>query len=139
MLLGGCAPGGIPFPGTPGDNLTGNQGMTPSETYKPPEFSMSPTFSAPPELSEAEAKRLAKEHLATTLGISVGEISVVSVEKVNWPDTSLGLPQPDRVYAQVIVPGYKITLRASGKEYRYHAGWVVNKIVVIPAETRPGS
>lgn len=111
--------------------------MTPSGTYKPPEFSVPPTFSTPPEFSEAEAVKLAKEHLAANLGITIEEIAVISVEKVNWPDTSLGLPEPDRVYAQVIIPGFKITLMASGQEYHYHAGWVVNKMVVIPAETRP--
>ena len=63
---------------------------------------------------------LAKEDLARRLGISVSEISLISVEAVDWPDTSLGCPQPGMMYAQVITPGYLIVLEAKGQAYEYH-------------------
>lgn len=116
LFLFSCAPPGFPTPGTPG--------QPPPEPPKPPEF------------TQEEAVRLAKQHLALRLSIPVEEITVVSVEKVDWPDTSLGLPEPDKVYAQVIVPGFKISLRASGQDYLYHAGWLKNKMVVVPVPRR---
>lgn len=70
-----------------------------------------------------EAERLvqmAKEDLARRLQISVSEISVISVEAVDWPDTSLGCPEPGMAYAQVITPGYLIVLGAEGQTYEYH-------------------
>jgi hypothetical protein len=90
-----------------------------------------PTY--PPQPSQEEAVALAKQDLAAELKISPDQITVVSVEKVDWPDTSLGLPKPDIAYAQVIVPGFKITLRALGQDYVYHAGLIGNKMVVLPA------
>jgi hypothetical protein len=63
---------------------------------------------------------IAKEDLARRLGLSPGEIAVTSVEAVEWPDASLGCPQPDMTYAQVITPGYLIVLEAAGQTYEYH-------------------
>jgi hypothetical protein len=63
---------------------------------------------------------IAKDDLARGLGLSVSEISVVSVEAVDWPDTSLGCPEPGKVYAQVITPGYLVVLEAEGQTYEYH-------------------
>ncbi len=77
-----------------------------------------------PEMTPpAEAKRavqLAKEDLAQNEGITVDAIRLVSVESVQWSDTSLGCPEPDMVYAQVITPGYLVKLEAKGQEYEYH-------------------
>ena len=50
------------------------------------------------------------------------EIAIVSVSETDWRDSSLGLPEPGRMYAQVITPGYRIILSAGGTTYRYHAG-----------------
>ena len=48
-------------------------------------------------------------------------VKIKSVEKVEWSDTSLGLPQPGVSYAQVIVPGFNLTLQDdTGKTYLYH-------------------
>ncbi|MBE0431386.1 MAG: hypothetical protein IBX67_06135 [Dehalococcoidia bacterium] len=63
----------------------------------------------------------AKEDLAGRKGIDKGEIEVVKVEAVNWPDTSLGCPQPDMMYAQVITPGFRILLSYAGETYVYHS------------------
>jgi hypothetical protein len=64
--------------------------------------------------------RLAKEDLAQRLGLAVGQIQLVSVEVVEWSDTSLGCPQPGMMYAQVITPGYRVVLEAEGQRYEYH-------------------
>ena len=61
----------------------------------------------------------AKADLAHRLDIAVEQIQVLTVASRQWPDASLGCPQPDMMYAQVITPGFQIILSAAGKEYDY--------------------
>lgn len=77
--------------------------------------------SIPPEYSPVVD--IAKNDLAERLNISVEEIQLVNLEKVNWPDTSLGYPEKGMMYAQVITPGFKILLKAGGKLYEYHSDY----------------
>jgi hypothetical protein len=64
--------------------------------------------------------QLAIADLARKLDLAPGEIAVLSVDAVEWPDTSLGCPQPGMMYAQVITPGYRVFLQAEGQTYEYH-------------------
>lgn len=59
--------------------------------------------------------------LASSLGMQNGNILVTSVEAVDWPDSSLGCPQPDGVYLAVVTPGYRIRLSFGSVTYTYHA------------------
>lgn len=69
--------------------------------------------------------------LADGLKVSESELTLVSRESVEWPDASLGCPEPGKDYAQVIVPGYELVFEdAEGAEYRVHTDesgdrWVV--------------
>ncbi len=47
--------------------------------------------------------------------------SLRSIIQVEWPNASLGVPEPGRVYASVSIPGYKITLNDWGHFPEYHA------------------
>ena len=60
--------------------------------------------------------------LAARLQCPASAVNVVSVEETEWRDSSLGLAKPGRIYAQVMTAGLRITLRAGGSTYRYHAG-----------------
>ncbi|MXZ20074.1 MAG: hypothetical protein F4Y84_05610 [Caldilineaceae bacterium SB0665_bin_25] len=62
----------------------------------------------------------AREDLVQATGAASDAVTVVSAEEVEWSDTSLGCPQPDTMYAQVITPGYKIVLETGGEFYNYH-------------------
>ena len=64
--------------------------------------------------------RLAIESLAGDLRVPSTQIGVVAVEPRDWPDASLGCPQPGRTYLQVVTPGYRVVLAAGGREYEYH-------------------
>jgi hypothetical protein len=64
--------------------------------------------------------RLAKESLSGKFKISEDQIRLFEVKAVVWPDASLGCPQPEMMYAQVITPGYQIQLEAMGKSFSYH-------------------
>ena len=46
-------------------------------------------------------------------------INVVSVEEVEFGDSSLGCPVDGQFYSQVITPGYKIVLEAGGETFDY--------------------
>jgi hypothetical protein len=70
---------------------------------------------------EQQVLEVAKDDLARRLALSPWEISVTSVEAVEWSDASLGCPQPGMAYAQVITPGFLIVLEAAGQSYEYHA------------------
>ena len=78
--------------------------------------------SALDELSETEALLVtrAAEDLAQSLGIDESAVTFVSIEAVDWPDASLGCPEPDMMYAAMITPGYKIVLSAGDELYEYH-------------------
>jgi len=73
-----------------------------------------------PPAGAQDVVRLALEDLAQKLGLAPEAIRLVSVEAVEWSDTSLGCPQPGMMYAQVITPGFLVVLEANGKQYAYH-------------------
>lgn len=57
--------------------------------------------------------------LAGRLGVSPEKVEVLAVKKVRWKDRSLGCPEKGAVYLQVITPGFRIILKARGREYDY--------------------
>ena len=63
---------------------------------------------------------MARQDLAKKLNLSIEAIREVSVEAVEWPDTSLGCPQPGMMYAQVITPGFRVVLAAKDQTVEYH-------------------
>ncbi|HEV7515081.1 MAG TPA: hypothetical protein VGR07_02150 [Thermoanaerobaculia bacterium] len=75
--------------------------------------------------TEEEATALARAALGQELGIApapFGDIELVRAEPVDWPDASLGCPEKGMAYAQVVIPGWRMTLRAAGREWRVHVG-----------------
>lgn len=58
--------------------------------------------------------------LATELGIGRDAVAVARAERTEWPDSSLGCPEPGKAYLQVITPGYRVVLDANGRSYEYH-------------------
>ena len=73
--------------------------------------------------------------LARRLGIGATQVSIAKVEVVDWPDTSLGCPEPGTVYAQVVTPGYRILLLAQGQTYEYHTDRTSRAVYCPPAPT----
>ena len=52
----------------------------------------------------AVARRIVAEHTGT----ASADITIISVEAVEFSDSSLGCPKPDMAYLQVITPGHKV-------------------------------
>jgi hypothetical protein len=59
---------------------------------------------------------------AANFGVDASTLSVTAIEAVEWPDASLGCPEDGGVYAQVISPGYRITVTDDARTLEYHTG-----------------
>jgi len=53
------------------------------------------------------------------LGVSAENIQIEKVEKMDWPNSCLGLPGADEVCAEAITPGWRLVFNVTGREYRY--------------------
>lgn len=84
----------------------------------------------PPEEETDVLTGMAVHDLAQRLEIKPENIEVRSVEAVEFPDASLGVPGEGQMYAQVITPGYVIILSADGETYRYHGA--DRRVVFVP-------
>jgi len=73
----------------------------------------------PPPAAE-KAVELAMQDLSQVEDIPQDAIRLVSVDRMEWSDASLGCPEPDMVYAQVITPGFLVVLEAEGEVFEYH-------------------
>lgn len=62
----------------------------------------------------------ARRDLAARLSLEESNIGLVQFEEITWPDSSLGCPHPGMKYPQVPVDGYRILLRAEGRDFAYH-------------------
>lgn len=77
----------------------------------------------PVPLAESALRDLtekAKQDLASQFNYGMDQIKVATAKTVTWQDTSLGCPQQDMQYAQVLIPGFWILLEADSKQYPYH-------------------
>ncbi|MCY3691710.1 MAG: hypothetical protein OXI54_01550 [Chloroflexota bacterium] len=94
--------GGEPTPGAP----TAQQGENPAATVPPQ------------TLTDLQAA--ARGVLAERLSVPADTLALVSDDKVQWSDASLGCPQEGMMYAQVITPGHRITFSYGGEHYEVH-------------------
>ena len=83
---------------------------------------MNPVSPTPSAFGLESLIEKAKEDLAQRLSIPTNDISLVEAKAVVWPDGSLGCPQPDMMYAQVLTPGYLVKLKYDSRDFEYHAG-----------------
>lgn len=120
LALAGCQslPPLGPAAGQPAASPTA---AAPSEA---PTEATAPAEAAPigQEETVQRPEQFAAQDLAQRLAVPVEDVTVVEVAEVEWPDASVGCPQPGMMYAQVITPGQLITLQAGGQTYSYHSG-----------------
>lgn len=83
---------------------------TPSESTSPTE--------APMDANDPLGEALGE--VASRAGVDRGDVQIVAHEQVTWRDGSLGCPEPDRMYTQALVEGYRVVLRVGGEEVAYH-------------------
>jgi len=80
-----------------------------------------PTASQPAKSGPAEsaspAEQAAQDVAAEALDVEPEEVTVLEINSREWPDASLGCPQPDMMYAQVLTSGYQATVEVDGETY----------------------
>ena len=63
---------------------------------------------------------LTKQNLVQKLAVPEDQIELLGSVSQEWSDSSLGCPQRDMNYLQVVTPGFIIRYLAAGKNYEYH-------------------
>jgi len=58
--------------------------------------------------------------VAQDLGISEGVVIVMTAYEKEWPNSCLGISNEGEMCAQVITPGYEVTIQAQGRQFIYH-------------------
>ena len=104
-LLAGCAPA-VSVPVTPAP-------MTSTPTTSNPAGAGTDLQSLIRAVSDDAARRS---------GVDASRVRVVEAGAVTWSDGSLGCPEPDRMYTQALVPGFRIQVEAGGQPFDDHAG-----------------
>lgn len=97
---------------------------------KPPEQLGMPTPDPANQEQDVAAIRAA---LARWLQLDPATIEVVSAERVDWPDSCLGVPDPLALCTPGRFPGYKLVLRANGEAYTLHTAKTMEGIRVAAA------
>jgi len=78
----------------------------------------------PPEVVNTDLEAIVLPILADAAqraGVPQGDLKVIGWEAVDWPDASLGCPQPGFVYPQVVTPGFKIEVGAGDVSLDYRS------------------
>lgn len=118
MLLGACAPQGQP-------------------TELPPEVIEQATqiIEQATQISEelTPGQEAAISAVVQNLGVAAEQVKVVSTEAVEWPDSCLGITQEGIDCAQVVTPGFRITLDVAGQQVEYRTNQ--DGSVILPATT----
>jgi hypothetical protein len=60
-----------------------------------------------------------QNRVSELLAVPAENLQIQSVEQMDWPNSCLGLPAGDEVCAEVITPGWLLTFRVDGQDYRY--------------------
>ena len=81
---------------------TSQQASAPAEKPAADAVAMQPSDGVLPVAAAARTK------LAEALGISEEKIVVLETRSVAWPSSALGCPDPEKMYTQVITPGWFI-------------------------------
>ena len=89
---------------------------------------------ADPAKEKAAAVTRATDHLVKKLAIRAEDVTVESATPTTWPDASLGCPEKDRMYAQVLTSGYEVVLKVSGKTHEVHVAG--SRAVICPASPK---
>jgi len=84
---------------------------------RPDQVSAAKKKATPTPVVQDQAVKAAKAALAKHLGISTGEISLIEVTRMTWPDSCLGLSGDGEMCAQMLVEGFRIVLRARETNY----------------------
>lgn len=111
LLLTGCAMSAPPATVMPSSSPTSHPAETPAGNAMP-------VATVSPDLQPIAEK--AQAILTQTLKVDPDAVTILSVQRVQWSDASLGCPQPGMMYAQAITPGYLVQAEVDGQTHEVH-------------------
>ncbi len=76
---------------------------------------------APGDLPDATVAMIVAD-AAAVAGVDPADVTVVSVKPVTWTDGSLGCPKPGVMYTQIVVPGFRVIVKAGDQKLDYRVG-----------------
>lgn len=98
------------------------------ETGSQPSATTPLATSTPLAAGSVEAK--VAQALSQQVGVGVDTLQLQAKEAQEWPDGSLGCPDPEQMYTQAIVPGFKLTFSDGAKSYEVHTDQQGNQAVL---------
>jgi hypothetical protein len=61
-----------------------------------------------------------QNQISEAMGVPLESIELQNIEKMDWPNSCLGLPsEGDQVCAEVVTPGWLLTFNIDNQEYQY--------------------
>ncbi len=69
--------------------------------------------------------------------VTISDLDGWTWSQDNYPDASLGCPQPDEMYAQVLTSGYQFLLDYQGTTYDYRVSTDQTTVILCAMEQRP--
>lgn len=112
VMLAGCQPSAETPPRA--DAESGTPAQTPANAPNGGSMAIEIPQSLVPFVDQARSE------LARRSEVAPEAIDVLAAEYVTWPNGALGCPEPDMMYTQALVPGYRIVLAVDGQRHHYH-------------------
>ncbi len=126
MALSACVPAGAAVETT--QPVTGRNTQA-AQTSTPIPSKVNPT----PTSADTEAVvKQVESKLEETENLSAGEIKLIQIEPVMWPDSCLGVEVSGLMCTQVVTPGYRVILETPQGKIEYHTDQTGQHIVLAP-------
>lgn len=87
---------------------------------------------------EADPSATAARVVAGFLGIEPARVQVLDLTAEVFPDASLGCPEPDMLYAQVLTPGWRVLAEAEGRRFDVRVAGAGGRICQRKSLPEPG-
>ena len=88
---------------------------------------------------QADPTTTAAQRVASFLAIEPSRVRVLEVREELFADASLGCPEPDMLYAQVLTPGWRVLAEAEGRRFDVRVSGSDGRICHRKALPEPGS
>lgn len=75
---------------------------------------------------------------ANLTGISANQFQIIEAEQRNWPNSCLGLYEPEIACTQVIVPGWRVVVQADHQEWSFHTDGTGDLVKLANSPNSPG-
>ncbi|MEM9005085.1 MAG: hypothetical protein AAGE59_16375 [Cyanobacteria bacterium P01_F01_bin.86] len=73
----------------------------------------------PNETLSAELQQIVLEAVGAQQNVAPDQLQITSAEAADWPDACLGIAEPDVMCAQMITPGWSITVTDGQQTWQY--------------------